>query len=287
MRCNYSSVYTEQKYDVDGKQRYRFIVSTNNIDRSGDSIDIKGIDTKEYERNPAVFYNHDTENAIGNSILTKTANVLYADVWFDEITEKSKQVKAQIDAGTLKTASIGLEVFKTSMRDLTDSEQKANLRTYIKQIRTIDESAMIEWSVVTLPMNINAEIQRALEKGFDTIETLKYYTKELFEDIMETENKSGATLSQKNKDKLTNAIQMLTEILDSSTKEDTTTNDTAKEYLTIEQHEKDTKEILGELSELKSMITHLEIKEEKKPDAIEEKKLLDYKQLQELAINAK
>ena len=43
---------------ADGKKRFRFIVSSNDIDRAGDSINIAGIDTKEYERNPIVLYNH-------------------------------------------------------------------------------------------------------------------------------------------------------------------------------------------------------------------------------------
>jgi hypothetical protein len=55
----FSSFYSEQKYyDNDGKQRYRFIVSTKDIDRAGDSINVDGIDISEYQKNPVVLYNH-------------------------------------------------------------------------------------------------------------------------------------------------------------------------------------------------------------------------------------
>ena len=297
----FSSFYSEQKfYDNEGKQRYRFIVSTKDIDRAGDIINVDGIDISEYQKNPVVLYNH-YGTPIGTSILTKEKGILYGDVYFDEVTEQSKITKRLIDAGTLKTASIGLEILERSVRNLDETEMKKLKRPWIRQIRTIDKSMMLEWSVVDLPANINAEIQRALEKGFDVTELQKLYsksndinllTKEL-NDMPQSEftEKAGAVLSSKNKTKLNDAIKLINEVLDSSTPE---TDD--NKQLGVEITIKET-EILTELNEkldsqnevLKELTSEVELLKKLLDDTKKEvttKEIYNYDKLKEV-INGK
>lgn len=300
----FSSFYTEQKYyDNDGKQRYRFIVSSKDIDRAGDSINVDGIDLSEYNRNPVVLYNH-YGTPIGTSIVKKEKGILYGDVHFDEITEQSKITKRLIDAGTLKTASIGLEILERNVRALTDDEVKKLKRPWITNLRTIDKSMMLEWSIVDLPANINAEIQRCLEKGFDVSDLQKLYnenenkkiellTKEL-NDMPQSEftEKAGAVLSSKNKTKLNDAIKLINEVLDSSTPE---TDDTKQ--MEVEITIKDN-EVLTELIEkldmqnevLKDLTAEVELLKKQLLEApkqeVKEKEIYNYNKLKEV-INAK
>ena len=225
IKSNFSS-YLEKSYiDNSGKKRFRFVVSSNHVDRGGDSISISGIDLSEYERNPIVFYNHYWDVIIGDSIITKQNGKLYGDVYFDEVHEISRMTKQQVEAGTLKTASIGIEVTKISMRELTEQEQKSNKRGWIKSIRNIDECIMFEWSIVPLPANIHAEIEKGIEKGIMYPENvLKAANNELLnikdDQTMEIVEKAGAKISLKNKQLLESAISNITKVLETETEEE-------------------------------------------------------------------
>jgi len=296
----FSSFYSEQKfYDADGKQRYRFIVSTKDIDRAGDIINVDGIDLTEYQKNPVVLYNH-YGTPIGTSIISKEKGILYGDVYFDEITEQSKITKRLIDAGTLKTASIGLEILERSVRNLDETEQKKLKRPWIRQIRTIDKSMMLEWSVVDLPANINAEIQRALEKGFDVTELQKLYSQTNDINLLTNEltimpesiQKAGATLSSKNKTKLQDAVKLINEVLEIAAEQTEENKENDNDKLTKEN------EILTELNEkldlqnqvLKELTTEIELLKKQILDNTKEevitKEIYNYDKLKEV-INGK
>jgi hypothetical protein len=246
-KAHFGSEFTGKSYtDQTNKKRYRFIVSSSAIDRAGDSINVDGIDLAEYERNPIVFYNHDWNTIIGESIISKEDGFLYGDVWFDEITEISRQTKQQIDVGTLKTASIGLEVFETNTREMTDLEKALNKRSWIKKVRTIDKSSMFEWSVVPLPANTEAERKR--------LETKK-------EIDMELELKAGAKISRKNLEHLQNAISEINAVISAMD-----VDETADKTMELES-EIETKN--NTILELESKILELESKE----NVIENKKI--------------
>lgn len=191
--------YLEKSYLDGDKKYYRFVISSNHVDRSGDSINVYGINTQEYERNPIVLYNHDPSIVIGTSKIVKEDNYLYGDVWFDEVHEISKKTKQQIDLGTLKTASIGLEVYEVGQRELSEQEKAQNLRNWIKKVRTIDKSNMFEWSIVPLPANIEAERKRLeIKKEFEMNEVIE---------------KAGAKISKKNLTHLQNAISEINSVI--------------------------------------------------------------------------
>ena len=226
----FSAMYDNKSYtDDEGKQRYRFVVSSTAIDRVGDSINVKNIDLTEYEKNPIVLYNHNRDVIIGNSIIKRVGDLLYGDVWFDEIHEISKKTKQQVDAGTLKTASIGLEVYETKFRELSAQERFDNKRTWINEVRVIEKSLMYEWSVVPMPANTEAELQRAKEKGFDVENMIKSLESENIEIELTTKKenimpenleKAGAKLSKTNKEALEQAKDLIIKVLGETEDED-------------------------------------------------------------------
>ena len=67
-----------------GEGKLEAIVSTNDVDRSGEVVDIEGIDIKNYEKNPVVMWAHDyslppigktlslTKEKVGKKMVLKT-----------------------------------------------------------------------------------------------------------------------------------------------------------------------------------------------------------------------
>jgi hypothetical protein len=141
-------------------------------------MNVKGIDISEYQRNPVILRNHEGK-AIGRAErIYVDGNKLLADAWFDCITQESQETKAMIDAGTLKTASIGFEPIEMKERPLEDADVKyTKSRPWIKKINEITKSIMLEFSIVDLPANIYAEIQRGLQKNIDVTHLQRQYKK--------------------------------------------------------------------------------------------------------------
>ena len=246
MQDRYSLIY-EGKSVKDKTDTYTFVVSTPDIDRVGDSINVRGIDLSEYKKNAIVLRNHKGVGIGAASSIKVIDNKLIAECQFHEITEESRETKAMIDGGYLKTASIGFEPIKMDTRELTDEDKKAiKGRPWIRNITLIQKSIMLEFSIVDLPANINAEIQRGLKKGIDikiltnqyndmitkdseNIESFKMEKKIEKAPIEQEETKAvlnkaviekaGAVLSKANIAKLDTIIKSATSIKESSIKE--------------------------------------------------------------------
>ena len=211
---------SEKKIDESGKTWYKFLVSENNIDPAGDKVHTSGIQIIRYLGNPIVLYNHDYSQTIGISVLEFTENQLIGWAWFDEITEISKQAKLQIEAGTLNAASIGLQILESSDRIPTPEEKTAiQNMPYIRKITDITKSELIEWSVVTIPMNPKTLIQRGKEKGIDNID-IDLMIKNYGVDMPDITQKAGATLSKTNLSKLQQISQLANEVIESAMPKD-------------------------------------------------------------------
>jgi len=241
----------------DGSTLYPFVISTNDIDSVADKMDVQGADLAEYEQNPVIFRNHQRP-AIGTSKIEKRSGRLIAWAKFDEITKESQETKAQIDAGTLRTASIGFEPIEWTDLPL-DETNIALLRgrsRWVTHIRNYTKWLLKEWSVVDMPANINAQILRGyfkgmtldnlqlqfqtkidkdfldneitklIQKGFMTpeIETIKNDLNELKQKFAQAgtiETKAGAVLSSANKALLNTARDNIQAVLDAATPPET------------------------------------------------------------------
>ena len=286
MNKNYYAASFTKKFVENDKELYTFIVSSDHIDRVGDKMNVSGIDLSEYKRNPIVLRNHEGK-AIGTAKnIYVQDNKLLADTYFDEITPESRETKAMIDAGTLKTASIGFEPIEMKERDLREGDEVyTKSRPWITRINEIAKSIMLEFSIVDLPANIYAEIQRGLNKGIDVTHLQAQYkqltnregemndevimefkckgnevdTLKRFKDHLDNNGyeivKAGATISKTNMGRLNSIIENANMIKESATKE----TDEEEKSFDVEQA---FKELVKEINDVKEYVKSWEAEAE-------------------------
>lgn len=119
-----------------------FIVSDETKNSFGMVIKTDGIDIEAFIKNPVMLYMHERKSVVGRwENLRKEGTKLIADAVFDDTTELGKSVKAQVEKGFLRSASIGIQIIE---------EQDIN------GVRTVTKSILNEISIVDIPSNKNA-----------------------------------------------------------------------------------------------------------------------------------
>lgn len=119
-----------------------FIVSDETKNCFGMIVKTDGINTESFIKNPVMLYMHERKTVVGRwENLRKDGSKLIADAVFDDTTELGKSVKAQVEKGFLRSASIGIEII---------DEQEIN------GVRTVTKSILSEISIVDIPANKNA-----------------------------------------------------------------------------------------------------------------------------------
>lgn len=130
---NKKSVYMEKN---------TFVISDESVNSYGYIVKTDGIDTIAFERNPVMLYMHERKTVVGRwKNIRKEGNKLLADAVFDESTELGKTVKAQVENGFLRSASIGVDIVED---------------TIINGVTTVTKSSLFEVSIVDIPANKNA-----------------------------------------------------------------------------------------------------------------------------------
>ena len=156
-----------------GEGELEAIVATDDVDRDGEVLDIKGLDIKKFQSNPVVLWAHDySKPPIGRAekITKKADGTLVAKIKF-AITESdfAKEIYALYKGGFLNAFSIGF----------IPSEADGNRFT---------KSEMLEFSAVPVPANPNA-LLTAKAKGIassETIEKLQLEEEDIDDDKVET-----------------------------------------------------------------------------------------------------
>lgn len=126
-------------------------VNTGEVDREGEQIDIGGVDIKNYKDNSVVLYGHDYYSLpIGKSITTRKLNGKIISKFKLAVDEYdfAATVYNMIKGGYLNAVSIGVIVKEWS-------------QDYSKILK----SEMVEFSVVPVPADRGALIQRSLGKS--------------------------------------------------------------------------------------------------------------------------
>lgn len=158
-----------------GEGKLEAIISTDDIDRHGEIVDINGIDIKNYEKNPVVMWAHDyslppigktlslTKEKIGKKMVLKTVMEFATGV-----SDLAREVYNLYKGGFMNAFSIGFIPL--------DEEEN----TYTK-------SELLEYSAVPIPANPNA-LLLAKAKGID-IDNLDCYIKGMknIQNILEKE----------------------------------------------------------------------------------------------------
>jgi hypothetical protein len=131
-----------------------FIISTESVDRDGDTLALDGWDLKDYQKNPIVLFDHNPSQPIGKSTsIFVQDDALRAVAWFPDkdTSELGDWVFKMIQADILRTASVTflpLEFTQAADR-ASSSPWGAPPMNFIKQ-------KLLEWSVVSVPSNQDA-----------------------------------------------------------------------------------------------------------------------------------
>ena len=172
-----------------GERQYEFTASTADMDRDGEVIDVAGWDLKNFKKNPVIMFAHDYRTLpIGKATKIGVRDGKLVDVveFPPEGTyEFADIVQRLVDAGYLKTQSVGFIPKKWEDGDFEDEKSNKPRRTYTKQ-------ELLEISIVPVPSNPNA-LMNAVKEGVITQKQFNSITEpkepEVIESKEEQDNK--------------------------------------------------------------------------------------------------
>jgi HK97 family phage prohead protease len=133
------------------------MISDESKDRYGTVIKADGWLLDNYERNGIVAYNHYTggfnpDNIIGKGRAWVENGVLWGEVELEPDNPTADKVLRRLNFGTLRAASVGFNPMAWSEGDPMQGEERGTL--YFRK------QELLEWSIVDVPANPNAELQR-------------------------------------------------------------------------------------------------------------------------------
>ena len=147
-----------------------FVASSSNIDRYGDVINQKGWDLDNYQKNPVVLLNHDSNQLpIGKGNVYLRDDKLVIDVEFDTEDPRAKEVKRKAEKGYMNAVSVGFRPIESMARaDLEKDHPHYGQRGmyYTKQ-------ELLEVSIVTIPANGEATMLKNMKS--EMLEEIKSY----------------------------------------------------------------------------------------------------------------
>lgn len=129
----------------------RFTISDERVNRYGYRILSAGMNTASFEKNPVVFYNHDTYSlpiGKGKNLRHETDGSITLDIDFDQEDEQALAVQKKAERGFLNACSVGIDVLETS------TDQSVLLPGQTRP--TVTRSELLELSICGIPGNRNA-----------------------------------------------------------------------------------------------------------------------------------
>ena len=144
---------------VEGERKIKFVFSTGEVDRYGDTINPKGWDLENYRKNPVVLFGHDAgtgENVIGRAVdLEQDGEQLRGTIEFipADINPNAEMIYQMAKAGFLSAVSVGFRPIE--FRAAADKSRKGGI-DFLRQ-------ELLEVSVVPIPALPSALVT---EKGF-------------------------------------------------------------------------------------------------------------------------
>lgn len=114
----------------------------SSVNSYGFMIDIDGIDTKRFENNPVMLYQHRSEEVIGKwHNIRKENNKLIADADFDAEDPEAQRIKGKIERGYLRGSSMGIIIHELEKID---------------DIYLATKSELMEVSIAVIPADAGA-----------------------------------------------------------------------------------------------------------------------------------
>ena len=238
---------------------YPFVLSTEALDRQFEKVKLSNESIKNFKKNPQMFLNHDSRALpIGEWKNIRIADgKLLADAWFHGLDEVSQLIETYVDAKQLRAASIGFQSLKR--KQLEPDEKDKDLikdNTWAGTITLHERIDILEASIVSLPANPEA----LAGKNMLTDEQTKS-----IEDLFEPEQeKAGAVLSQKNKNKLKDAVTSIQSVIEEADKDTRPQLEEGKDfkdwyhetyYIDLSEYSKQIEELRAEINDLKTLLT--------------------------------
>lgn len=132
-------------------RQFRFVISSESVDRDRDIIKLDAWDFEEYMRNPVVLASHDHQRLpVGKSVdIGVRGSALKATVEFPPvgIYDYADTVHDMVEAGFLKAASVGFRATQAEPNGLGGM--------------TIKKATLLEWSICSIGSNPDAMVERS------------------------------------------------------------------------------------------------------------------------------
>lgn len=158
----FSYIVEKQKID----EGYGVVITTDSPDRGGDIVVSEGIDYTEYMgSNPVVLFQHGRDPVIGSAPIAKSTKMktfkhkIESNFIFAKDDYYADRIKNLWESGFLNTASIGIIPIETEELPPKGDD----LFSQLFPPRKIVKSSLVEYSLVSIPMNPGA-IRKELDE---------------------------------------------------------------------------------------------------------------------------
>ena len=174
MQTKTLNTYVEEKADG----RIIAKLTTDSVDRDGEVLIPQGMNAKDYENNPVLFYNHDYANPIGTvHNLKRVDNAVVGELRFAKRPDNYEGdffpafVETLVRQGVVKVISVGFVPEAGGSR----AASKADRERFGGEIkRVFNKWKLLEVSVAPLPANQDALVM-AVDKGLVSTAQVKAY----------------------------------------------------------------------------------------------------------------
>lgn len=178
-------------------------VSDDRVDRDREVILPSAFDVSDYKKNPVMLWNHSSWSMEPDDIVARASEVkvekdgLYLKPEFNVHTEKGRLVQKMYEDGFLSAFSIGFIPRKTtsSPEEWMSPELKSKLKSG-EVSSVIHKADLLEVSIVGIPANPNAVLERSAKSGIDPIAIHPALTKEVMDNFKQAFQNYAKSLDQ-------------------------------------------------------------------------------------------
>ena len=150
-----------------GERTFTARITTNDIDRDGEVLLPQGMDSKDFKKNPVVFWNHDYNQPIGISTELKRGDTYWTATAKIASTPFAQEIYTLMKEGVVRGVSVGFQ--PTESRP----PSKKDLDMFGDTVRHVySKWKLMEFSVTPMPANQNALIT-SVSKGMLSRERVK------------------------------------------------------------------------------------------------------------------
>lgn len=120
----------------------RVRISNSSLNSYGTRVLTDGLDISQYEKNPVLLYMHERGKVIGFvKDIKREGDDLTGELVFDEVTDLSKQCKAQFEKGSLRMVSMGADILELSEapEHLVEGQTRPTVsRSKLREVSVVD-----------------------------------------------------------------------------------------------------------------------------------------------------